>query len=158
VLEGRRVFPGLTVDENLRAGGIAALRGRRAVARRRDEVLELFPDLVARRAERAGNLSGGEQQMLAIGRALMSSPRLLVLDEPSLGLAPRLVARVAGFVSGIVRSGTTVLLVEQDVTIAQALADRCYVLEQGRVGWEGTGAELAGTPRLRDLYLGGALS
>jgi branched-chain amino acid transport system ATP-binding protein len=156
VLEGRRLFAGLSVDDNLRAGGMATERGA-ALARRRDEVLELFPALAGRRGERAGNLSGGEQQMLAIGRALMSRPKLLVLDEPSLGLAPRLVADVARIVGDIVRTGTTVLLVEQDVTLAEALADRCYVLEQGRVGWEGPGSALSSEPRLRDLYLGGGV-
>jgi ABC-type branched-subunit amino acid transport system ATPase component len=154
VPEGRQIFADLTVAENLRAGGLAAPRASRAKAR--DRVYELFPVLRARAGQRAGLLSGGEQQTLAIGRALMASPRVLLLDEPSLGLAPQMVRRVAEVIAEIHRQGTTVLLVEQNAAAALALADTAYVLEVGRVALRGPAAQLAATDEVRQRYLGGA--
>jgi branched-chain amino acid transport system ATP-binding protein len=155
VPEGRRVFAGLSVDENLRAGGLGL--GRRAPAQvreGRDRVFGLFPRLAERTAQRAGLLSGGEQQMLAIGRALMAAPRLLLLDEPSLGLAPLMVERIADVVRQINAQGTSVLLVEQNAAMALALADEAYVLDVGEVRLSGPAAELARTDAVRRLYLG----
>ncbi|WP_238427488.1 ABC transporter ATP-binding protein, partial [Streptomyces adustus] len=155
VPEGRRVFAGLTVDENLRSGGLGL--GRRApavVEAARERVFGLFPRLAERRRQRAGLLSGGEQQMLAIGRALMAAPRLLLLDEPSLGLAPLMVERIAEVIREINTQGTSVLLVEQNAAMALALCDRAYVLEVGEVRLSGPAAELAGTDAVRRLYLG----
>jgi ABC-type branched-subunit amino acid transport system ATPase component len=153
VPEGRQVFAHLTVEENLRAGGLAKARRSRAAAR--DRVYGLFPMLRQRAGQRAGLLSGGEQQMLAIGRALMASPRLLLLDEPSLGLAPQMVERIGEVIAEIHRQGTTVLLVEQNAALALALADTAYVLEVGRVALHGPAARLAGAAEVRDRYLGG---
>ncbi len=141
--------------ENLRAGGMAA-RDRRAREQARERVLELFPILAERARQRAGLLSGGEQQMLAIGRALMASPRVLLLDEPSLGLAPRIVGQVGEVIREINRSGVTVVLVEQNAAMALEVADRALVLEVGRVSLEGTAEELAETDGVRDRYLGAA--
>ncbi|GDY73379.1 hypothetical protein SAV31267_028640 [Streptomyces avermitilis] len=155
VPEGRRVFAGLTVDENLRAGGLGL--GRRApavVKAAREQVFGLFPRLAERRAQRAGLLSGGEQQMLAIGRALMAAPRLLLLDEPSLGLAPLMVERIAEVIREINEQGTSILLVEQNAAMALALSDHAYVLEVGEVRLAGPAAELARTDAVRRLYLG----
>lgn len=155
VPEGRRVFAGLTVDENLRAGGLGL--GRRApavVKAAREQVFGLFPRLAERRAQRAGLLSGGEQQMLAIGRALMAAPRLLLLDEPSLGLAPLMVERIAEVIREINAQGTSILLVEQNAAMALALSDHAYVLEVGEVRLAGPAAELARTDAVRRLYLG----
>ncbi|WP_217168258.1 ABC transporter ATP-binding protein [Streptomyces sp. AC512_CC834] len=155
VPEGRRVFAGLTVDENLRAGGLGL--GRRAPAQvreARDRVFALFPRLAERPRQAAGLLSGGEQQMLAIGRALMAAPRLLLLDEPSLGLAPMMVDRIAGVVREINAQGTAVLLVEQNAGMALSLAEHAYVLEVGEVRLSGEAGELARTDAVRRLYLG----
>ena len=155
VPEGRRVFAGLTVAENLRAGELG--RGRRdAVARRRarERVFELLPVLAERRRQQAALMSGGEQQMLAIGRALMAGPRLLLLDEPSLGLAPRMVRQIGAIVVEINRQGTSVLLVEQNAAMALAVAHRASVLENGRVRLEGPASELADGDEVRRLYLG----
>jgi ABC-type branched-subunit amino acid transport system ATPase component len=152
VPEGRQVFDGLTVEENLRAGGLAI--GRRARGAARDRVYELFPVLAGRRRQRAGLLSGGEQQMLAIGRALMAAPRVLLLDEPSLGLAPLMVARIGEVITRIHRQGTAVVLVEQNAALALELAELAYVLEVGRVALHGPAAELAATDEVRDRYLG----
>lgn len=153
VPEGRRIFARLTVEENLVAGGYSVRdRALRSAARRR--VLELFPVLQERRDQRAGLLSGGEQQMLAIGRALMSSPRLLLLDEPSLGLAPLVVGRIGEIIRQINAQGTTVLLVEQNTTMALELASRALVLDLGTVKLSGTSAELTASGEVRDLYLG----
>ncbi|WP_020557861.1 ABC transporter ATP-binding protein [Embleya scabrispora] len=160
VPEGRRVFANLSVDENLQAGALGTRglgQGKRAAAKtrtNRDRVFELFPVLAERRAQRAGLLSGGEQQMLAIGRALMAAPRLLLLDEPSLGLAPMMVGRIAGVIREIAAQGVAVLLVEQNVTVALDLADKAYVLDVGEVRLAGSSADLARTDEVRRLYLG----
>jgi branched-chain amino acid transport system ATP-binding protein len=154
VPEGRRIFGRLTVDENLRAGGIRQ-RDRAERARSKERVLELFPVLGERRRQKAGLLSGGEQQMLAIGRALMASPRLLLLDEPSLGLAPKVVGQIADVIVEINKQGTSVLLVEQNAEMALDLAGYAYVLELGRVSLAGTVEELRRTDEVQRLYLGG---
>jgi branched-chain amino acid transport system ATP-binding protein len=153
VPEGRRIFGRLTVAENLRAGGMAA-RDKRQREASRQHVLELFPILRERAHQRAALLSGGEQQMLAIGRALMAGPRLLLLDEPSLGLAPKVVAQVAEAIGEINRGGVTVVLVEQNAAMALAVADRAAVLEVGKVSLAGSAADLAETDGVRDRYLG----
>ncbi|GAA2734125.1 ABC transporter ATP-binding protein [Streptomyces nogalater] len=155
VPEGRRVFASLTVDENLRSGGLGL--GRRAPALRRqarEEVFALFPRLAERRRQAAGLLSGGEQQMLAMGRALMAAPRLLLLDEPSLGLAPLMVERIVEVIREINTRGTGVLLVEQNAGMALSLADHAHVLDVGEVRLSGPAAELARTDAVRRLYLG----
>ena len=153
VPEGRKIFPSLTVLENLELGSYVAA----AKARRREGLEEgfgLFPRLKERERQAAGTMSGGEQQMLAIGRALMARPRLLMLDEPSLGLAPIIVTEIFRIIGEINRSGTTVLLVEQNTRQALALSRRGYVLENGRVVLEGTGAELLGNEHVKRAYLG----
>jgi ABC-type branched-subunit amino acid transport system ATPase component len=153
VPEGRQVFEGLTVEENVRAGGLATPRRARSEAR--DRVFGLFPVLRERSGQRAGLLSGGEQQMLAIGRALMGTPRVLLLDEPSLGLSPRMVEHVAEAIGEINRQGTAVVLVEQNAAMALRLADRAYVLEVGRVTLHGPTERLTVLDDVRDRYLGG---
>jgi branched-chain amino acid transport system ATP-binding protein len=153
VPEGRRVFPDLTVEENLLAAAFL-LRSRREVRSRLAEALERFPLLRERRAQPAGTLSGGEQQMLAFGRALMTGPKLLLLDEPSLGLAPRLVAEVMRSVKLFRDAGVTVLLVEQNANLALHLADRGYVMETGAILMQGSGAELLANEHVRASYLG----
>ncbi|MFI9429255.1 MULTISPECIES: ABC transporter ATP-binding protein [Streptosporangium] len=153
VPEGRRVFARMTVEENLRAGALGA-RGRRAAAEARERVLTLFPVLAERARQRAGLLSGGEQQMLAIGRALMARPRMLLLDEPTLGLAPMMAARIADTVREINAQGTTVLLVEQNAAMALSLASHAYVLEVGEVVLSGPAADLARSDEVRRRYLG----
>jgi branched-chain amino acid transport system ATP-binding protein len=140
------------VEDNLRLG--AYRRGRRTQARSLERVYELFPALAERRRHPAGTLSGGQQQMLAIGRALMAAPSLLLLDEPSMGLAPRLVAEIFGCVRALRTADTAVLLVEQNARAALAIADRAYVLETGRIVLTGTGQELAADPGVRAAYLG----
>ena len=152
VPEGRKLFPDLTTRENLTLGSYR--RGRAEVDATIDEVFELFPRLKERSVQTAGTLSGGEQQMLAIGRALMGKPRLLMLDEPSLGLAPMLVADIFEVVRDLRRRGLTVMLVEQNAVHALQLSDRGYVLENGNVVLEGTGEELLGDDRVRSAYLG----
>ena len=153
VPEGRKVFPSLTVRENLELGSYTrAARARRAESLER--VFALFPRLRERTAQAAGTLSGGEQQMLAIGRALMALPKLLMLDEPSLGLAPLLVKEIFHTISEINRAGTTVLLVEQNTRQALALSRRGYVLENGRIVLVGTGEELLGNEHVKRAYLG----
>ncbi|MGW7791334.1 ABC transporter ATP-binding protein [Streptomyces tricolor] len=155
VPEGRRVFAGCTVHLNLRSGGLApGPRGPAQTAEARDRVFTLFPRLAERSRQAAGLLSGGEQQMLAIGRALMAAPRLLLLDEPSLGLAPLMVDRIAEVVREIHAQGTAVLLVEQNAGMALSLADHAHVLETGEVRLSGPAADLAGTDAVRRLYLG----
>ncbi|MEX5707760.1 ABC transporter ATP-binding protein [Parafrankia sp. FMc6] len=153
VPEGRRVFGRLSVEENLRAGAIS-VRDRAARAEARNKVYAMFPRLAERRGQRAALLSGGEQQMLAIGRALMSSPRLLLLDEPSLGLAPQIVAHIGEVLKEINRAGTSVMLVEQNAAMALGVADRGYVLELGRVELSGPAAQLAASDSIASLYLG----
>ncbi|WP_372788707.1 ABC transporter ATP-binding protein [Paraconexibacter sp.] len=158
VMEGRRIFAPLTVDENLRAGSFSRARGERAaVAERRDHVLALFPDLAPRLDDIAGYLSGGQQQMLAIGRALMAGPRLLVLDEPSLGLAPLLVEQIRDAIVAINREGTTVLLVEQNARMALRIANRGVVLASGTVALEGDADALLDDPKIQASYLGGTI-
>jgi branched-chain amino acid transport system ATP-binding protein len=153
VPEGRRLFAGMTVEENLEIGGYAP--GARGARRARlERVYAIFPVLQARRRQAAGTLSGGEQQMLAIGRALMSGPRLLLLDEPSLGLAPTVVDRVFEVVEALHREGTAVLLVEQNVARALAVASRAYVLAEGRIVSHGPPATLLAEPHIRRAYLG----
>lgn len=152
--EGRQVFSNMTVRENLVLGGGALPRA--AFDSTFEEVLQRFPLLRDRMAQQAGSLSGGEQQMLCIGRALMSRPRLLLLDEPSLGLAPRIVKQIFDLVASIRASGTAILLVEQNVRAALKVADYGYVMEGGRVVLEGPAAQLRDDPRVRDAYLGGA--
>jgi branched-chain amino acid transport system ATP-binding protein len=151
--EGRRIFPRLTVRENLELGGFAR-RDRGQVARDIDEACGLFPVLGQRLAQLGGTLSGGEQQMLAIARALVGRPRLLLLDEPSLGLAPLIVAKVFEVIKSLSSRGIGVLLVEQNARAALKLAARGWVLETGRVTLTGTGPELAADRRVRDAYLG----
>jgi branched-chain amino acid transport system ATP-binding protein len=154
VPEGRRIFTGLTVRENLDLGAYA-VRGRAETARRLERVLALFPRLRERLAQSGGTLSGGEQQMLAIGRALMARPRLLLLDEPSLGLAPILVQEIVREIARINREeGTAILLVEQNATMALSIAARGYVLETGRVVLSGAASSLLADPAVRAAYLG----
>jgi branched-chain amino acid transport system ATP-binding protein len=151
VMEGRRIFGELTVDENLRTG---AYTSRATMAQHYERVMDQFPLLERRRRQTAGYLSGGEQQMLAIGRALMSSPSVLVLDEPSLGLAPKVVEQIRDIIVDINSQGTSVLLVEQNATMALSIADHGYVLEHGRVVRDGPGAELVADKDIREFYLG----
>jgi branched-chain amino acid transport system ATP-binding protein len=153
--EGRRVFPRMTVRENLELGAYTR-RGKREIAADAERVLAIFPRLRERLEQRAGTMSGGEQQMLAIGRALMARPRLLLLDEPSLGLSPLLVRTIFGVIREINASGTTVLLIEQNATQALAIADRGYVLEVGTVTHAGSSADLVASPLVQAAYLGGA--
>ncbi len=155
VPEGRQVFTNLTVLDNLAMGGYL-LRGNKKVFNEEIErVLSLFPRLRERGGQLAGTLSGGEQQMLAIGRAMMTRPRLLILDEPSLGLAPVIVREVYDFLGQLhKKQGLTILLVEQVASVALKLADRGYVLERGRIALEGTCAELKQNPQVKELYLG----
>lgn len=151
--EGRRIFPRLSVRENLELGGFT--RPDRAEMRRDiDEVCGLFPVLGSRLGQMGGTLSGGEQQMLALGRALVGRPRLLLLDEPSLGLAPLVVARIFEVIGGLSARGIAVVLVEQNARAALKLASRGYVLETGRITLTGSGSELAHDRRVRDAYLG----
>ncbi|MDQ1634177.1 MAG: branched-chain amino acid transport system ATP-binding protein [Frankiaceae bacterium] len=151
VPEGRRVFPTMTVQENLQMG---AYRDRKHVKEDTERMLGMFPVLAERRKQDAGTLSGGEQQMLAIGRALMGRPRLLLLDEPSMGLAPLIVARIFQIIRQINADGTTVLLVEQNAAQALRLATRGYVLANGEIVLEGTAKQLLEDPAVRSAYLG----
>jgi branched-chain amino acid transport system ATP-binding protein len=151
--EGRRVFPRLSVRDNLRVGGVTQ-RDRVTEDRARDRVLELFPILQERLHQSAGTLSGGQQQMLAIGRSLMSGPSLLLLDEPSLGLAPILVDQIFDLVGRLRAEGVTILLVEQNVHRALEIADRAYVLVNGQVEREGSAAELRSSAEIERAYLG----
>ena len=156
--EGRRIFGGLSVRENLRLGAVAQ-RDRAAAAADLEMVFGLFPLLKERLDQAGGTLSGGEQQMLAIGRALMSRPRLLLLDEPSLGLAPLMVERIFGTITELKRQGRTILLVEQNVHHALDVADRAYVLETGRITLDGPAELLRRNPAVEQSYLGvGAVS
>ena len=153
VMEGRRIFAELTVDENLRAGAHSR-RDRGAVKASYEHVLELFPLLAGRRRSVAGYLSGGEQQMLAMGRALMAAPRLLVLDEPSLGLAPLIVQQIRDLIVEINQSGTDVLLVEQNASMALSIAHHGYVLENGLIAKDGSAAALLADADIQEFYLG----
>ena len=151
--EGRRIFPRLTVRENLELGGFAQDDGAR-VKRDIDEACGLFPVLAERMGQLGGTLSGGEQQMLALARAIVGRPRLLLLDEPSLGLAPLIVAKIFEVIAGLTGRGIAVVLVEQNARAALRLAARGYVLETGRITLTGSGPDLAADPRVRDAYLG----
>ncbi|MGE4426675.1 MAG: ABC transporter ATP-binding protein [Solirubrobacteraceae bacterium] len=152
VMEGRRVFAEMTVDENLRSGGFTRNRAQNREAYER--VMELFPTLAERRDATAGYLSGGEQQMVAMGRAMMASPKLLLLDEPSLGLAPRIVEQIRDIIVTLNEQGTTVLLVEQNANMALSIATHGTVLETGKVVKEGPAAELLGDQDIQEFYLG----
>jgi branched-chain amino acid transport system ATP-binding protein len=152
VPEGRQVFAPLTVEDNLRLGGY--LRPAQDVAAGLARVFTLFPVLAERRRSLAGTLSGGQQQMLAIGRALMAAPRVLLLDEPSMGLAPRLVATIFAVIRTLREAAITILLADQNARAVLGLADRAYVLEAGRVAFSGSGSELIDDPRVRASYLG----
>jgi branched-chain amino acid transport system ATP-binding protein len=151
--EGRGIFPGMTVLENLEMGAYTR-RDRSAINADLDRVFGLFPRLQERRRQAGGTLSGGEQQMLAVGRALMSRPKLLLLDEPSMGLAPMLIQQIFEIVTEINQQGTTILLVEQNAQQALSRAHRGYVLETGRIVRSGTGAELLHDPAVKEAYLG----
>ena len=153
VPEGRRVFQQMTVEENLEMG--AFTQPGPAVAPALEQVYEQFPRLKERRSQVAGTLSGGEQQMLAMGRALMSRPKLLMLDEPSMGLAPILVEQIFEIIGNLHKAGTTILLVEQNAQMALSVADRAYVMETGKITLSGTGAELAASDEVKKAYLGG---
>ena len=153
VPEGRRIFLQMSVQENLEMGAFTRRGG--VSEEELERVFEQFPRLKERRRQIAGTLSGGEQQMLAIGRALMSRPQLLMLDEPSMGLAPILVEQIFEIIGKLHRSGTTILLVEQNAQMALSVADRAYVMETGRIGLSGTGRELAESDLVKKAYLGG---
>ncbi len=153
VPEGRKVFPRFTVLENLQIG--AYTRAKHELGRELDFVFEMFPRLRERQKQHAGTLSGGEQQMLAIGRALMAKPKLLLLDEPSMGLAPKIVEQILENIRAINKAGVTVLLVEQNAAMALAISHRGYVLETGAVILQGTSEELTGNDLVRQAYLGG---
>ncbi len=153
VPEGRRIFLQMTVEENLEMG--AYTQSKASIDGSIEDVYRRFPRLQARRKQIAGTLSGGEQQMLAMGRALMSHPRLLMLDEPSMGLAPILVEQIFDIIRELHAAGTTILLVEQNAQAALSVADRAYVLETGRISLSGTGAELMASDKVREAYLGG---
>ena len=151
--EGRGIFPGMTVRENLEMGAYTR-RNRAEISQDMERVFTLFPRLKEREKQVGGTLSGGEQQMLAVGRALMSRPKLLLLDEPSMGLAPMLIQQIFDIVVEINEQGTTVLLVEQNAQQALSRAHRAYVLETGRIVKSGTGSELLADPSVKDAYLG----
>ena len=151
--EGRRIFPRMTVAENLDLGAFIR-EDADEVQADMQRVFELFPVLEERRTQAAGTLSGGEQQMLAIGRAMMSRPRLLMLDEPSMGLSPIMMQRILSTVTELKAQGTTILLVEQNAQAALSLADKAYVIETGRIALQGTGAELLRNEAVRKAYLG----
>ena len=153
VPEGRQIFTGMSVAENLRMGGYLVDDGERA--RRTEEVLELFPRLRERHDQVAGLLSGGEQQMLAMGRAMIAGPRIILLDEPSMGLSPIMVEQIFAIIEMLKRQKKTILLVEQNAQLALEIADHAYVLETGLVVLEGTGEQLIADPRVSQAYLGG---
>ncbi|MEW6218077.1 MAG: ABC transporter ATP-binding protein [Thermodesulfobacteriota bacterium] len=154
VPEGRRIFPRMSVAENLELGAYLR-RDRPAIREDRQQIMALFPVLAERARQLAGTLSGGEQQMLAIGRALMARPRLLLLDEPSMGLAPLVIRQIFATVAAIHQQGTAILLVEQNAALALAIAHRAYCMETGRIVRSGSGAELLADPAVRAAYLGG---
>lgn len=153
VMEGRRVFAELTVDENLATGAFTN-GSKQAIQQQYDWVMELFPRLQERRKQIAGYMSGGEQQMLAIGRALMAEPKLLIMDEPSLGLAPLLVQQVRDVIKEINATGTSILLIEQNAMMALSIADYGYIMENGKVVMDGDGQKLLGDDDVKEFYLG----
>ncbi|MGI6748619.1 MAG: ABC transporter ATP-binding protein [Anaerovoracaceae bacterium] len=154
VPEGRRIFPDMSVYENLELGAFLR-KDKASIKKDIDEIFEQFPILGDRRKQMAGTLSGGEQQMLAIGRGLMSKPRILLLDEPSMGLAPLLVREIFNIIQEINRAGTTILLVEQNASMALSIAHRAYVIETGSIVLSGTGEELSKSSEIQKAYLGG---
>ena len=154
VPEGRRVFAQQTVEENLLLGAYAR-KDKDGIQKDLEHVYDLFPRLLERKKQLAGTLSGGEQQMLAMARALMSRPKILLMDEPSMGLSPLLVKEIFHIIQDINKDGTTILLVEQNAKMALAIADRAYVLETGKISLEGTGEELSSSEEVRKAYLGG---
>lgn len=156
--EGREVFPSLTVEENLRLGAFPVRNQKKLVGDGYERVCQLFPRLKERLKQQAGTLSGGEQQMLAIGRSLMGNPKLLLLDEPSLGLAPNLVQLIFDLIRDINRQGVTILLIEQNANMALKVADYGYVLETGRISLHGPAKELRSNEEVRKAYLGNAHS
>lgn len=156
VPEGRQVFAKLTVEENLKLGAYLQ-KDKEKIQATHQRVMELFPILKERRRQAAGTLSGGEQQMLAIGRALMSQPRLLLLDEPSMGLSPLMTQQVFDVLQELKKEGLTILLVEQNAYEALTISDRAYIMETGNITLEGKSSELIDDPRVRDAYLGGDL-
>ena len=158
VPEARRIFPRMTVVENLELGAFVRRRDRVGMRSDRDRVYGLFPRLAERKTQLAGTLSGGEQQMLAMGRALMSRPRLLCMDEPSMGLAPQLVEQVFDVIQEINRQGTTIFVIEQNANMALSIADRGFVLQTGQVVLSGRATDLLGTELIRKAYLGEAWS
>ena len=151
--EGRRVFLQMTVQENLEMGGYT--RDASEISASIEDVYQRFPRLKERYKQTAGTLSGGEQQMLAMGRAMMSKPKLLMLDEPSMGLAPILVEQIFDIIKELHRAGTTILLVEQNAQVALSIADRAYVLETGTISMSGNAKDLLSDPRVQKAYLGG---
>ncbi len=153
VPEGRRIFLRMSVEENLEMG--AYISSRTEVKEQMEDVFRRFPRLLERREQMAGTLSGGEQQMLAMGRALMSKPKLLMMDEPSMGLAPILVEQIFGIIRELNAAGTTILLVEQNAQAALSVADRAYVMETGRIVMSGAANELLASPAVKKAYLGG---
>lgn len=154
VPEGRHVFPGLTVQENLEMGAFLR-KDNEGIKKSFSEIYECFPILKERKIQDASTLSGGEQQMLAMGRALMSKPRLLLLDEPSMGLAPIFIKEIFNIIQEIQQQGTTVLLIEQNAKMALSIADRGYVIETGKIVLQGTGVELLASEEVKKAYLGG---
>jgi branched-chain amino acid transport system ATP-binding protein len=154
VPEGRRVFANMTVEENLELGAYLR-KDKKGIQEDFEKVYNLFPRLLERRKQQSGTLSGGEQQMLAMGRALMARPRLLLLDEPSMGLAPLLVKTIFRIIQEINQTGTTILLVEQNANMALSIADRAYVIETGKIVLSGTSDELNQSDQIRSAYLGG---
>jgi branched-chain amino acid transport system ATP-binding protein len=153
VPEGRRILPRLSVEDNLEMGAFL-VKDKKKIRKNRDEVYELFPLLAKRRKQQGGTLSGGEQQMLAIGRALMSTPKLLLLDEPSLGLAPLIVEKIFDIIRQINESGTTIFLVEQNANMALSISGKAYVMESGLITLKGAAKDLAKDEAIRKAYLG----
>jgi len=153
-MEGRRLFPGLTVRENLEMGAYT-VKGKQVIKERVEEIYDLFPILKERDKQKGGTMSGGQQQMLAIGRALMSQPRMLLLDEPSLGLAPKVVQELGAIIRNINKTGVSILLVEQNSKLGLGVADRGYVLEVGKIVLEGEASELIKNEHVKKIYLGG---
>ncbi|MEH6943207.1 ABC transporter ATP-binding protein [Bacillus sp. JJ722] len=154
VPEGRRVFANMSVEENLQLGAFLR-KDKEGIKQEMKRVYELFPRLLERQKQLSGTLSGGEQQMLAMGRALMAKPKLLLLDEPSMGLAPLLVKQIFNIIEEINKAGTTVLLVEQNANLALSIADRAYVVETGRIVLSGKASELTASEEIKNAYLGG---